>query len=351
MIEATAKISGWLPSREGAALVAHHLGCMPEAAQLQIIGEGKDGWIKAWGLTVEGWPVSPLPAAWNGMIDLAGATMKLPDVSYVITNLQLCCIDLVAAGLLPAPAEKARWPAAEAIAYSVTGVPLPWETWQGAGVSPAEIEQAEIDLGEAILAGVPAWGWHPLERRRKRIPSDHFRAEMIERKEVLPVSVTRLLKVVVRIDGTVGTSPLSRITEYSGPRWKAIEVDSAALRQARPRPWTTQAESPATQSDESAIADPVLAANAPAAEKVVLLPAERQKTKPWVTNEAKQMKKDDEIPADIGISEFARELASRMRDAAKIDRSVRPVKWTYLKNHLSEWDLWPVSKIKTPRNN
>ena len=242
MIEATAKISGWLPSREGAALVAHHLGCMPEAAQLQIIGEGKDGWIKAWGLTVEGWPVSPLPAAWNGMIDLAGATMKLPDVSYVITNLQLCCIDLVAAGLLPAPAEKARWPAAEAIAYSVTGVPLPWETWQGAGVSPAEIEQAEIDLGEAILAGVPAWGWHPLERRRKRIPSDHFRAEMIERKEVLPVSVTRLLKVVVRIDGTVGTSPLSRTVEYSGPRWQAIEVDSAALRQARPRPLTAQAE-------------------------------------------------------------------------------------------------------------
>jgi hypothetical protein len=349
VIEATAKIPGWLPSREGVALVAHHLGCMPDAAQLQIIGEGKDGWIKAWGLTVEGWPVSPLPVAWNGMIDLAGATMKLADVSYVITNLQLCFIDLVAAGLLPAPAEKARWPAAEAIAYLVKDLPLPWGAWQGAGASPAEIEQAEIDLGEAILAGVPAWGWHPLERRRKRISSDHFRAEMIERKEVLPVSVTRLLKVVARIDGAVGTSPLSRIAEYSGPRWEAIEVDSAALRQARPRPWTTQAELPATQSDESAIADPALAANAPAAEIVVLLPVEWQKTKPWITNEAVQMKRDGKIPAGIGISDLAREFERRMRDAAKTDRSVRPVGWKHIKNHLPEWGLWPVSKIKIPQ--
>src|SRR5262249_62178250 len=79
-------------------------------------------------------------------------------------------------------------------------------------------------------------------------------------------------------------------------------------------------------------------------------PIERQKTKPWITNEAVQMKKDHEIPADIGISKFARELERRMREAAKTDRSVRPVKWTYLKNHLSEWDLWPVSKIKIPRN-
>jgi hypothetical protein len=103
-------------------------------------------------------------------------------------------------------------------------------------------------------------------------------------------------------------------------------------------------------ADESAIADPASAVSAPA-EWQIAASIKRQKTKPWVTDKAKQMKKDDEIPADIGISEFARELASRMRDAAKIDRSVRPVKWTYLKNHLLEWGLWPVSKIKTPRNN
>jgi hypothetical protein len=61
--------------------------------------------------------------------------MQPPEVSYAITNLELCFIDLVAVGLLPAPAEKAWWPAKEAITYLVKGVPLPWEAWQGAGAS------------------------------------------------------------------------------------------------------------------------------------------------------------------------------------------------------------------------
>ena len=338
MDEAAAKIA-WLPLRAGIGPIARHLGYPTENARLRIIRYVKARRIRMRYRTDEGLLVY---ATGHGEIDWSDE------------SIELCLDNLIETDLLPAPGrperleERARQPADRAIAYLITGYLVEWGDWTPEMIR--EREQAETDLGQAISEGVPAWGWHPLERRRKRIPSDHFRAEMIERKEVLPVSVTRLLKVVARIDGAVGTSPLSRIAEYSGPRWEAIEVDSAALRQARPRPWTTQAESPATQSDESAIADPVLAANAPAAEKVVLLPAERQKTKPWVTNEAKQMKKDDEIPADIGISEFARELASRMRDAAKIDRSVRPVKWTYLKNHLSEWDLWPVSKIKTPRN-
>jgi len=268
MTEAVANIP-WMPACEAIAPVACHLDCTPEAAKLQIVGEGKASRIKARGVIKgppESWgfpispdiasdcqaPVSLLPAGWNGTMDWASATMRPLGDSYEITNLEvhltnlittglLRFIDLITTGLLPAPEERARWAAEEAIAYLVTGFPFPWKTWQWAGAAPAEIEQAEIDLGEAILAGVPAWGWHPLERRRKRIPSDHFRAEMIERKEVLPVSVARLLKVVVRIDGTVGTSPLSRTAEYSGPRWQAIEVDSAALRQARPGPLTAQA--------------------------------------------------------------------------------------------------------------
>ena len=109
MNEAAAKIPGWLSSCEVVVCVVHHRDCTLEATELQIVGEGKAGRIKARGLTVEGWSVSPLPAAWHGTIDLAGATMKPLGVSYVITNLQLCFIDLVAAGLLPAPAEKARW--------------------------------------------------------------------------------------------------------------------------------------------------------------------------------------------------------------------------------------------------
>jgi len=258
MNEAAASIP-WSPLPEAVARVARHLGCTPEAAELQIIsngksdrikargviegqsvplqivGEGKGSWSKTHGV-IESRPVSLLPAAWNGTINLTAATIKPPGVPYEITNIELCFIDLVAAGLLPEPTEKVCWSVEEAVAYWVKGVPLLWGAWQMAGASPAEIEQAEIDLGELISAGmVPAWGWHPLERRRKRIPSDHFRVEMIARKEVLPVSVTRLLKVVVHIDGTVGISPLSRTADYIGPRWERIEVDSAALRQARLR--------------------------------------------------------------------------------------------------------------------
>jgi hypothetical protein len=174
MNEAAAKIPGWLSSCEVVVCVVRHRDCTPEAAELQIVGEGKVGRMKAWGLTVEGWPVSPLPAAWHGTIDLAGATIKPPEVSYVITNLRLCFIDLVAAGSLPAPAEKARWSAEEAIAYLVKGVPLPWGAWQGASASPAEIEQAEIDLGELIGAGCRRGVGQALSRRRSRYPPITF---------------------------------------------------------------------------------------------------------------------------------------------------------------------------------
>jgi hypothetical protein len=249
MTEAEIRIP-WLPSCATIARVACYLGCAPEAAELQIVSKGKGGRIKTRGV-IETRPVSPLPAAWNGTVDLAGATMKPPEASYEIANLELCCIDLVAAGLLPAPVERARWPAGEAIAYLVAGVPLPWKEWQRAGASPADIERAEIDLGQVISEGVPAWGWHPLERRRKQIPSDHFRDEMIEKKAV-PVSVARQPKVVVDCAGHVTIAPRQRSADYQGPRWQAVEVDAAALRQARPRSVIARAE-------------PVIAGPAPAA--------------------------------------------------------------------------------------
>jgi hypothetical protein len=231
-----------LPSREAVARVARHLGCTPEAAELQIVAKGRDGRIKARGV-IEDQPVWALPAAWHGTIDLAGTTMKPPEGSYTITNLELCFIDLVAEGLLPAPAEKAWWSAAEAIAYLVKGVPLPWGAWQGAGASPAEIQQAEIDLGEAIRAGVPAWGQPSPFAPRQQIPADNLHPRMIE-TTALPVSVARPPKVIVDCEGCVTTSPRQRSADYRGPRWRAVEVDAAALRQARPRPLTTQAEPP-----------------------------------------------------------------------------------------------------------
>src|SRR5262245_27389531 len=89
MNEAAANIP-WLPTNEVVAPTVQHLGCTPEAAELRIIGEGRGGRIKAWGVIKgppESWgfpispivasdcqaPVSPLPAAWSGTINLAGA--------------------------------------------------------------------------------------------------------------------------------------------------------------------------------------------------------------------------------------------------------------------------------------
>jgi hypothetical protein len=271
MTEAVANIP-WLPLGEAVARVARHLGCTPGGAELRIVGKAKASQIKARGV-IEDQPVWLLPVDWNGTIDLAGTTIRPPGASCEITNVELCVIDLIAAGLLPAPAEKARWSAAEAIAHLVKGVPLPWEAWQRAGASAGEIEQAQIDLGELIGVGVvPAWGRPSPRARKEQIPTDDFHADMIEEKAP---RAGRRPKVVVRIDGTVGTSPPQRSADYRGPRWEAIEVDSAALRHARPRPLTTQAEpTPAADSEDHG------EAAATVAETAGTQPKERRGTRP-----------------------------------------------------------------------
>jgi hypothetical protein len=210
----------WLPMRVIVSLVARHLGCAVEYARSRIIQEAEAGRIKACGLTVEGWPVSPLPAAWHGVDWDAAVDLRLDD--------------LIAADLLPAPAERARWPAVLALAYIIEGMPLTGKDWTVEMVR--QTERAEIDLGEAIGAGqVPAWGrrrpYGPIER----IPDGDFRTEMVEMK-VPPVSAARLPKVVIRVDGNLGISPAHRFADYRGPHWSSIECDSARLQQAFPRP-------------------------------------------------------------------------------------------------------------------
>jgi hypothetical protein len=66
----------------------------------------------------------------------------------------------------------------------------------------------------------------------------------------------------------------------------------------------------------------------------------------WIATEAKKMKASNEVPPDIGITDFARELASRMRKAAASDRSLRAIGWRSIKNRLPAWGLWPVTSIK-----
>ena len=271
--EAVANIP-WLPRREAVARAARHRGCAPEDAELQIVGKVKAGQIKC--VTSEGYAVSLLPAVSGGMI-----ARDAGSLSCEIANVELCFIDLVAADLLPAPAERARWSAAEAITYLVKGVPLPWKEWQRAGATAPEIERAEIDLAQAVSEGVPAWGWHPLKKRRKRIPSDHFRDEMIENK-TLPVSVARPPKVVVDCAGCVTTAPRQRFADYRGPHWQAIEVDAAALRRARPSPSTTQtepaiADSAPAMAPKAWLSEPTIADLAPAiAPKAWLSEARRE---------------------------------------------------------------------------
>jgi hypothetical protein len=196
----------------------------------------------------------------------------------------------------------AWWSAAEAIAYLIKGVPLPWKEWQRAGATAPEIEQAEIDLGRAIGEGVPAWGWHPFKKRRKQIPSDHFRDEMIEKKAV-PVSVAHLPKVVVRTDGNMGTSPPSRIAEYVGPLWSSIEVDSVRLKQARQRPATTQVE--------PAVADPASAASA----APPVNPGGRPTDRDLVLEEAGWRLRHQQVPETLAA--FSRELRVWLGDHGK----------------------------------
>jgi hypothetical protein len=70
---------------------------------------------------------------------------------------------------------------------------------------------------------------------------------------------------------------------------------------------------------------------------------ERVTARSWIEAEAKRMKVAGEIPD--GITKFARTLEVRMYQAAMIDPSIRRVRWTYIKNNLPKWNLWPASKI------
>ena len=72
----------------------------------------------------------------------------------------------------------------------------------------------------------------------------------------------------------------------------------------------------------------------------------RGDTKTWIAAEARRMKAAGEIPPDIRITDFARELECRMEKAPEKDRSLRPVGWRHIKNMLPRWGLWPVSCIE-----
>jgi hypothetical protein len=68
----------------------------------------------------------------------------------------------------------------------------------------------------------------------------------------------------------------------------------------------------------------------------------------WITREAQMLNRQSKIPIGINKTNFSKLLANNMRNAPGKDPSisVNPVKWEYIRNHLSEWDLWPISIIE-----
>jgi len=67
----------------------------------------------------------------------------------------------------------------------------------------------------------------------------------------------------------------------------------------------------------------------------------------WVAAEASRMKAANEIPPDIRITDFARELATRMDKAAASNRSIRPIKSRSIESKLRDWGLWPITSINS----
>lgn len=70
--------------------------------------------------------------------------------------------------------------------------------------------------------------------------------------------------------------------------------------------------------------------------------------KKWITAEAERLKRSGLIPADISKTDFAKCLATNMALAAERDHLIliRPVRWKYIRNHLSKWGLWPPGIIE-----
>jgi hypothetical protein len=74
--------------------------------------------------------------------------------------------------------------------------------------------------------------------------------------------------------------------------------------------------------------------------------ATKTPAKTWIKNEIEHLKAEeakDKFRFPKTITEFARLLEGRMLEAAKIDKSINPLKWSSIRTRLTEWELWPIS--------
>jgi hypothetical protein len=67
--------------------------------------------------------------------------------------------------------------------------------------------------------------------------------------------------------------------------------------------------------------------------------------KEWIVEEARRMKRAGKIPDGITKTNFAKLIRDWMKKALRAGAVKKLVEWKYIRNELSDWDLWPISRI------
>ena len=300
MARAVAKLPLWLPSGEAVTRVARHLRCAPEDAELRIVGAGKDGRVKARGMTVEGWLASPLAAAWRGARGLM--TSQFSDE---ITDLVLRPDDLIAAGLLPGrPEGRIGWWAAQTFVWIIRRELGEWTPEMGREIRPAQLE-----LSMAIAAGrINLWGRRPGSSQFEQIANDLF-------------SLSKF-KVVVTPHGDLSTEPPRKRhafeEEYKDDcKWHDIKFDEDEIRrewlpagcaEAKPEPPVEPPQSPPTEpalspSEPSAGAAPLAVTSASAVVSPPKIPRED-----WLDQYLTKERQKDLATRHNGVTSATKEI-------------------------------------------
>ena len=136
---------------------------------------------------------------------------------------------------------------------------------------------------------------------------------------------------------------LERLRKAKGPvTWMPITPEMEAQREAAAAEEAkARAAIDAMMDREQRVAGVPAAPAAPAAK--VLVGSVSSKT--WIANAAKRMKVAENIPPGILKTDFAKELARQMQEAAETDLTIRPIKWPSIANQLVSWKLWPPELI------
>ena len=170
-------------------------------------------------MTFEGWP--GVAASRHLARDRLGRRIA---ASCEITNIELCLDDLIAADLLPAPAERAEWAAELGTRVHHRG------RCRSSGKSGplsmgTEIERAGIDARRSnwrVDQGAGVGQTEPSKGRWSRYPVAIFAFRGLYGSYVPMVNWGPALR--------------ARLAVFQGRRWYGIEVDSATVRQAFPKP-------------------------------------------------------------------------------------------------------------------